>query len=98
MNLKQTLREFPVGSHVGLAFGLLLACGGALLLWISTPSPHGYIELIFAVPAIYLGLLFISVSLLCAYNHINWPLRVLAAILLIVVLYPLAETALFLFG
>jgi len=48
---------------------------------------HGYIELIFAVTCDLFGLLFISVSLLCAYNHINWPLRVLAAILLIVVLY-----------
>jgi hypothetical protein len=96
MSLKQALKNFPIGCYIVLGFGLLLACGGGFLLALATPSPHGYIEIIFAIPAICFGLLIVAVSLLLGYKYINWPLKVLAVILLLVALYPIL--VLFLFG
>ncbi|MFL6332846.1 MAG: hypothetical protein ACJ754_05810 [Pyrinomonadaceae bacterium] len=93
MELKRVLKEFPVGNYVALAFGLLLTCGGALLLWLAQPSPHGYIELFFAIPAICFGLLFVSASLLFAYHRLHWALKLLAVILLVAAAYPLVDIA-----
>ena len=96
MNFKRTLRDFPIGCYIGLAFGFLLSGGGVFMFWQAHPSPHGYIELFLAMPTICLGLLFVAGSLLFAYEHINWPLRVLALVLLTVAWYPLVELARFL--
>ncbi|MBV9926928.1 MAG: hypothetical protein JOZ96_18060 [Acidobacteria bacterium] len=96
MGIKQSLAEFPALNYVGLAFGLLLASGGAFLFWLARPSPHGYIELFFAIPAICAGLFFISVSLLFAYHRLHWGLKLLAAVLLAAAVFPLVEIALLL--
>ena len=96
MRFGQLLRNFPIASYLGVGFGLVLACCGAFLLRSASPSPHGYIEIFFAMPTICLGILFVAGSLLLAYEHINWPLRVLALVLLVVAWYPLVELAIFL--
>lgn len=80
-------------NYVGIAFGLLLASGGAFLFRLARPSPHGYIELFFAVPAICVGLFFISASLLFAYHRLHWGLKLLAAILLAAAVYPSVSIA-----
>jgi len=42
-------------SRIMLVLGLLLAAsGGYVLVW-ARPSPHGYIEMVFAVPLLSLG-------------------------------------------
>ena len=78
---------------MALAFGLLLACGGALLLRLAQPSPHGYIELFFAIPAVCFGLLFVATSPLFAYHRLHWALKLLAVTLLIIAVYPLLDIA-----
>jgi hypothetical protein len=93
MGLRRALKEFPAGNYMALAFGQLLACGGAILLWLAQPSPHGYIELFFAIPAICFGLLFVSASLLFAYHRLHWALKLLAVILLIAAIYPVVDIA-----
>ena len=82
-----------MGNYMALGFGLLLACGGTLLFGLARPSPHGYIELFFAVPAICFGLLFVSASLLFAYHWLHWALKLLAVILLVTGAYPLVDIA-----
>ncbi len=96
MGIKQSLAEFPALNYMGLTFGLLLAGGGALLFWYAQPSPHGYIELFFAIPAICFGLFFVSASLLFAYHKLHWSLKLLAVLLLAAAVYPLINIALLL--
>ena len=98
MEFKRALKEFPVGNYMALGFGLLLACGGVLLFWLAQPSPHGYIELFFAIPAMCCGLLFVAASLLFAYHRLHWALKLLAVILLIAAVYPLVDIARFFGG
>ena len=93
MGFKRALKEFPAGNYMAFAFGLLLFCGGALILWLARPSPHGYIELFFAIPAMCFGLLFVAASLLFAYHRLHWALKVLAVILLVAAAYPLVDIA-----
>jgi len=74
---------------------LFLILGAALLafgIWIwswASPSPHGYIELVFALPLACMGLLFVGSALFGGRRSYSDPVAWIGALVILAALTPL---------
>lgn len=71
---------------------MVVTAGVLLFRWFS-PSPHGYLELFFAIPLIALGFLVVGVGLAIGWSTIGWALKAVAGLLILAGLVPLALVA-----
>lgn len=77
------------------ASGLVVLTAGVLLYRWFSPSPHGYLELFFAIPLVALGLLVVGAGLAIGWSTIGWALKAIAGLLILAGLVPLALVAYF---
>ena len=76
---------FTLGGGVGI-----LCMGIAILAWAS-PSPHGYIEIFFAIPTMSVGGAIAALGLLMSSRRLPRLVRIVAWVLMIGSLTPLAS-------
>jgi hypothetical protein len=90
------LRDFPRLNYAAVIFGGLVALCGLLLFCASTPSPHGFIEELLAIPMLCFGLVVTGIGLLTRFSLLNWSMRLVAIVMTIAGVFPLLQIAAFL--
>jgi hypothetical protein len=95
---REGLCSFPLVNYFLFVIGLLFVPFGVLIIRWASPSPHGYVELLFGIPTICGGLVFSGVALLSRYSMLNWPVRLFAFSLIVVALLPILGLALLVVG
>jgi hypothetical protein len=78
-----------MSSWFGIAGGVVLVAVGVLAYRWFSPSPHGYLELFYAVPLMALGLLIMGLGLASGWRTIGWALKAVAVLLVVGGLGPL---------
>jgi len=79
----------PLRSWLGLAGGTVPFTLGLLLYAEFSPSPHGYLELFYAIPLIAFGMLVMGMGLASGWRTIGWGLKAVAVLLILASLPPL---------
>jgi hypothetical protein len=94
MTERQTLRDFTRQRAWSFVPGAFVSITGLVLYTIASPSPHGYVELLLAIPLMCLGMVGLSLPVIAAPRHapqwllwISWVLILTAILPVIGIMY-----------
>jgi nitrate reductase gamma subunit len=85
--------RLSAGSWFVLGGGVAIFCMGVPVFVLANPSPHGYTEIFVVIPTMSVGAAIAAFGLLMSRRRLVRPVRILAWLLLLGSLAPLASIA-----